>query len=320
VSTLVSDRILPAAGREVWLDRFWRGHKLVWLWASCVAIWVVLVGVPSSRPQIFAIIGLGLVASCWGTQRSWKRVVVDWLPLYFLLFLYDVLRGFASTWLSPHSLQQIAIDRWLFGGTIPTVSLQHALYTPGVARPWDYVAFAVYLTHFFLVFVAAAYLWKFSYERFKRFAVLLVALTFSAFVTYALYPAMPPWLASRDNALQPTAKIIDEMWSHVGMANGAHVLSATGHLANPIAAVPSLHAAYPMLLMLFFWASLPKWRLALVAYVLAMAFTLIYTGEHYVIDILLGWTYASVVFVVGSRVLNRYQRTAPEASVLAASG
>jgi hypothetical protein len=43
-----------------------------------------------------------------------------------------------------------------------------------------------------------------------------------------------------------------------------------------------------------------------VAYVLAMAFTLVYTGEHFVIDEFVGWTYAAVVFVVGSRLLDRW--------------
>jgi len=37
----------------------------------------------------------------------------------------------------------------------------------------------------------------------------------------------------------------------------------------------------------------------------AMATTLVYTGEHFVFDILLGWTYAVVTFVVGSRLLDR---------------
>ena len=47
--------------RNGWdLARFWHGHKLVWAWAAGVVVWVAIVGVPSSRPQIFAIVGLGL--------------------------------------------------------------------------------------------------------------------------------------------------------------------------------------------------------------------------------------------------------------------
>jgi membrane-associated phospholipid phosphatase len=70
--------------------------------------------------------------------------------------------------------------------------------------------------------------------------------------------------------------------------------------------MPSLHAAYPLLLAVFFWkrASAPL-RALLVTYVLAMAFTLVYTGEHFVIDELVGWTLAITVFLVGTRVLER---------------
>ena len=50
-----------------------------------------------------------------------------------------------------------------------------------------------------------------------------------------------------------------------------------------------------MLLLLFFWGA-GRWaRAGLIAYVLAMAFTLVYAGEHYVADILIGWLYAAAV-------------------------
>ena len=39
-----------------------------------------------------------------------------------------------------------------------------------------------------------------------------------------------------------------------------------------------------------------------------MALTLVYTGEHYVIDILLGWLYATGVYVIGTRLLDRWDR------------
>jgi hypothetical protein len=310
MSAQIVETSSPLARETALLDRFWRGHQLVWLWAAGVVVLIAIIGIPTSRPAIFAIVGFGLLAACSGTPAGWKRVCLEWAPLFALLTLYDILRGLAAHWLTPHSLQQIAIDQWMFGGTILTVRLQHTFYTPGVAHVWDYAAFAVYLTHFFLAIVIAGWLWKTAHDRFRRFATLFVTLTFASFVTYALYPAMPPWLASREAVLQPTAKIIDEMWAHIGLANGSHVLSATGGFANPIAAVPSLHAAYPMLLLLFFWKSLPRYRWLLVSYTLAMAITLIYTGEHYVIDIILGWVYAVVVFVAVSRILDRQQKRA----------
>jgi membrane protein DedA with SNARE-associated domain len=41
-----------------------------------------------------------------------------------------------------------------------------------------------------------------------------------------------------------------------------------------------------------------RWWPLLLAYPLAMTFTLVYTAEHWVIDVLVGWAYVGVVFVV----------------------
>jgi PAP2 superfamily len=299
----------PSGQRETRVQTAWR---LRWLisWCGGVLAFVVVFGFPGSRPEIFAIVGIGLIASgtTSGSTATWKRVVIDWLPFYLLLTLYDMLRGSATKWLMPHAIPQIRIDEWLFGGTAPTVTLQHALYTPGVAHPWDYAAFAVYMTHFVVPFVCAGLLWKFAHDRFRRYTALLVGLTFAALVTYVVYPALPPWLASQTGSLPPTAKIIDEVWTHLRLANGATVFSATGHFADPVAAVPSLHAAYPVLLMLFFWKSAGRWRWLLPLYPLAMAFTLVYTGEHYVIDIVLGWLYAITIFIAGNRLYDGYEQ------------
>ena len=68
---------------------------------------------------------------------------------------------------------------------------------------------------------------------------------------------------------------------------------------NLVAAIPSLHAGLTAAVAAFLWTRVQrKWRPLLVAYVLIMAFTLVYTAEHYVVDILLGWVLAAVVLLV----------------------
>ena len=233
--------------RETLVQSAWRYRWLIG-WGVGVLAFVVLFGFPGSRPEIFAIVGVGLIASGTptGSAATWKRVVIDWLPFYLLLTLYDMIRGSATKWLMPHAIPQIRIDEWLFGGTAPTVTLQHALYTPGVAHPWDYAAFVVYMTHFVVPFVIAGVLWKFAHDRFRRYAVLLLGLTFAALATYVLYPAVPPWLASQTGSSathrQDHRRGVD---TSSGSSNGSTVFSATGHFADPVAAMPSLHAAYP---------------------------------------------------------------------------
>ena len=299
--------VAPARPRRTaWWARLSRTQYALAVWAVLTLVMIVRWGLPTKRDHLLLVIALGLAAASAGSPRSWARIARDWIPLFLLLDLYDQLRAHADNWSSVHFLPQIRADEFMFGGAVPTVTLQHLLYTPGHPHWWDYIAFLVYLSHFFVSLIVAALLWKFAYARFKRFAFLFVSLTFAAFVTYALYPAAPPWLASQTAVIGPTWKVIDQMWVSIGLKSAASVFSANSHLANPVAAVPSLHSAYPFLLTLFFWRAAGRWRWLLALYPLAMGFTLVYAAEHYVVDVLLGWVYATVVFVVGNFVADRW--------------
>jgi membrane-associated phospholipid phosphatase len=85
----------------------------------------------------------------------------------------------------------------------------------------------------------------------------------------------------------------------MGLLGGSQMAS------NPVAAMPSLHAAGAALLLFFCWRRAPWWaRCLLVLYPLAMGLTLVYTGEHYVVDVVAGWLAAGLA-VGGWRVLQR---------------
>jgi membrane-associated phospholipid phosphatase len=67
--------------------------------------------------------------------------------------------------------------------------------------------------------------------------------------------------------------------------------------ANNVAAMPSLHAGYALLVTLYLWRLVPRWaRPVLALYPAAMAFALVYSGEHYVVDCIAGWVYAGATF------------------------
>jgi hypothetical protein len=201
----------------------------------------------------------------------------------------------------------VAFDSFIGGGRPPTVTLQRWLFRANDLRPWDYLVWLTYMSHFFTSFIVAGVLWKRDHARFKRFVALFVGLTFLGYITYVLYPALPPWLAGETGHIAPITRIIPVVWNHVGIHGAAALFTGNDQFDNNIAAMPSLHAAYPMLLLLFFWQrARPAVRAILVGYVLAMAFTLVYTGEHFVLDEIVGWSYAIVTFVVGGRVFDRW--------------
>ncbi len=67
---------------------------------------------------------------------------------------------------------------------------------------------------------------------------------------------------------------------------------------NPVAALPSLHAAYPWLVLLFAVKFFGRPGLLFLAYNLALWFTVVYLGHHWVVDILAGMAWATVCFIL----------------------
>ena len=260
---------------------------------------IAVSGLPVARDQLFFWLGLGMAAFSVGAWRTWGGMVLEWLPLFALLVLYDFLRGAVEVVPDQaHIAPQVAIDKVLGAGQIPTVWLQHHLWNPGHLHWYDVAAWAVYMTHFFAVWVVAAVLWRLDRRRFRRYAVLTITLTLGAFLTYWLYPAQPPWLHDAG-----VARIVPTVWDHLGVP-AMQSLYEDGRLVNTVAAMPSLHAAYPCMLLLFFWSSAGRVvRMGLSLYTLAMAFALVYGGEHFVADILAGWAMAGAAYA-----LTRYAR------------
>jgi membrane-associated phospholipid phosphatase len=262
--------------------------------AASVAVW----GLPVARDQLFFWLGLGMAAFSVRAWRSWGGMVLEWLPLFGLLVIYDFLRGAVAVTPSHANVAaQIDVDRVIGLGHIPTTWLQAHLWHPGHPRWYDVAVWAVYMTHFFAVWVVAAVLWRVSRERFRAYAATAIALTLAAFLTYWLYPAQPPWIALGAD------RIVPAVWDHLGVHTAQSVYE-NGSLVNTVAAMPSLHAAYPFMMLLFFWSSGRAARIGLGLYTLAMAFALVYGGEHFVTDILAGW-----VMAAGAFALIRFART-----------
>lgn len=88
-------------------------------------------------------------------------------------------------------------------------------------------------------------------------------------------------------------------WEAIGLDGTGKLLNAGQALSNPVAAMPSLHSGFAMLIVAFFLPRVRKrWWPLLFAYPLAMTFTLVYTGDHYIIDVLVAWLYVALTFVI----------------------
>lgn len=280
------------------------GGPVAWAIALTIVWWGQ--GLPLSRDRLMMWILLGLLAFSLTNVRGWARsVVLEWLPFAAILWGYDLLRGQADDLLfEAHVLPQLRADEFLFGGTAPTVFLQDHLWNGFLSIHWyDYAAWLVYVSYFLATYLVAAFLWFVARDRFRRYVVMVSVVAMMGFATYALFPAAPPWMASELGELAPTTRSIGIIWSHVPIGNFNSLFEKGAHYSNQVAAVPSLHGAYTLLVALILWPLTPRWgRVILALYPLAMTFALVYTAEHYVVDILLGWTYTLVAYWAVNRL------------------
>ena len=262
-----------------------------------LAIAVISDGPPVAHDALFLWLGLGMAAFSVSAWRRWGLMLVEWLPFFGLLILYDYVRGAVSVDAQhAHVQAQIAVDRALFFGQVPSVWLQRHLYEAGHIRPLDIASWCVYMTHFFAVWVTAAILWRVAHDRFRRYVALTVLVTLAALVTYWRFPAQPPWMASQLGDIGQVDRIVPEVWGHLGVQDGRTFFETGNGLVNVVAAMPSLHASYPLMLLLFFWPAGWAARIGFGLYTLAMGFVLVYGAEHFVTDILVGWAFTLAAF------------------------
>ncbi|QLQ40515.2 phosphatase PAP2 family protein [Micromonospora robiginosa] len=278
------------------------------LWLALFAVGTAFIGLPTSDPFI-AFGWLWLATIAWHSDQPWRRhlrFLRDWLPICSLLVVYNISRGYADNLFAPHVTELIAADRWMFGGVtggdVPTAWLQRHLYEPGAVQWWEVAVSVVYFSHFLAVPTVAVVLWMRSRPQWGRFMRRWFTLCVAGLVTYFVYPAAPPWWAAepQHGALVDVQRISTNGWEAIGLHGAGNALNALQvEASNPVAAMPSLHTAFALLAVVFFLPSLRRrWWPLLLCYPLAMTFTLVYSGEHWVIDVLVGWLYVGVVFVV----------------------
>jgi hypothetical protein len=273
------------------------------VWATGFVLAWLVIGLPTDPLYAFAWVWAATIA--WRAELPWRAHVGfarDWAAVVVLLVGYNLSRGFADNGATPHVLELIAADRalfgWFTGGEVPTIWLQKHLYDPAVVHWWDVLVSWVYFSHFVVALAAAVVLWLRSRDRWGAFMRRWFFLSAVGLLTYFLYPAAPPWWAARQGLIEEVGRISTRGWRAMGMHGAGNVLNAGQIASNPVAAMPSLHTAFALFVVVFFMATIRKrWWPLLLVYPLAMTFTLVYTGEHYVIDVLVGWVYVGVTFL-----------------------
>jgi hypothetical protein len=252
-----------------------------------------------------------LVALALYTNR-FGRFLRDWAPVSILIVAYVVafqlVEGFSlHIWYWP----QIHVDEAIGLGELPTYRLQ-GWFGAADNHPLAIFSAIAYMSHFLVPPMIGFYFWwNRRGDGFKPYMYSLIVVNLLATAPWVLTPTAPPWLAGREGLITPPVDVL-----RIGLNDlGLHQLTAQLHAGTYLiaAAVPSIHASWPLLGIL----AARKYRLprpltaAIAAQLVAVWFVIVYSGEHYVADILAGVAFSLVAWAIVQRVAAARNTSAP---------
>lgn len=158
-----------------------------------------------------------------------------------------------------------------------------------------------YATFIALTVVYSVYLFRTDEKACSRFGWAFFALNVMGILTYHLLPAAPPWYLHKYGCAihLDVVEYEGDALARVDALTGiGYFRGFYGRAAEVFGALPSLHVAYPLLIVLEGWRR-HRWpgRGLAVFYFLWMCCAAVYLDHHWIPDLVLGWAYTLVVFV-----------------------
>ena len=256
---------------------------------------------------LLVLVGIALL-TLYAVDRKTGRFGL-WAAYMVGFVLFALLRTRADDLGLPiRTSYAVQADEWLFGGALPQHWLQQRLYHPGSALAIFGVV--VIFSYYLVPHLVALGLWRSGLDEFKRYALAVLITVYAGLAISAVLPTAPPWLAHRF-ADAPRVDRIEALVLHWNPETIGRT-SAPG--TNPVAAMPSLHFAVTALILVALWRR-RSLRYVALAYLAAMGFVLVFMGEHYVVDLLVGAVIAAMAWLAASRLVRPRTVAAGDAAI-----
>lgn len=264
------------------------------------------------RTEHFLLSGLFLVL--FFLSKPTRKLAVALIPFVIFGVSYDWMRLCPNYTVNPIDVKDLYdAEKLLFG-----ISAGAETLTPCEFFAQHHCAVADFFAGIFylcwvpvpMAFGLAMFL-KGKRSLYLRFAMVFLLVNLIGFVGYYIHPAAPPWYAM-NYGFEP---ILNTPGNVAGLGRFDELLGCSifngiyGRNANVFAAVPSLHAAYMVVTLIYAVAGrCKKWVIALFAVIMVGIWcTAVYTGHHYLIDVLLGITCAILGTLLFEYVLLKWK-------------
>lgn len=282
----------------------WRGWLSRWRWLLVILpffLWPMYCFSIGERRWEHALIVPLLPALAWA-NRTTRKLFIGLYPLALVGLAYDSMRFVKNVGLAPdtiHSCDLEQLDARLFfgphGQSWPAWCLQHGNLALDVF-------FAIpYGTFIYVTIAYAFWLYRADYDGMRRFTWTFFCANLAGFITYHIYPAAPPWYVHAHGCLGDLAARASTgvHLARVDAWLGVQYFTSFYARSNDVfGAMPSLHVAYPLMVVLVGWRR-HGWlgRSLAVGFWLWMSVAAVYLDHHWVADVVVGWTYTVLAYL-----------------------
>ena len=261
--------------------------------------WVLWRAAEGERRWEFLLFLVVAPALAWTGPRT-RKLFWGLYPFAWLGLVYDAMRFVKDVGVTPsrlHICDLRALDSRWFGFSDGTTV--HDWLQTHSSPILDCICAVPYGTFIEIALAFAIYLYVKDYEAMKRFGWTFLLANLCGFVTYHVYPAAPPWyfhahgcnvdLAAHASEGPNLARV--DQWMGFGYFHGFY-----GRSSDVFGAVPSLHVAYPLLVLVFGWPHFRVLGRTLASLFFAtMCFAAVYLDHHWVIDVCMGIAYTLII-------------------------
>lgn len=238
---------------------------------------------------------VGLFNGLYYLSAVTRKFILGFTVFIVFWIIFDYMKAFPNYHYNTVSIQDLyQMEKTLFG-----FMHQGVLVTPNEywlinhTTSLDILSGLFYLSWIPVPLTFAGYLFFYHKPAFFYFSLTFLLVNLIGFAIYYIYPAAPPWYVQQfgfdfiANTKGNTAGLSRfDAYFGVNIFKGLYEKSS-----NVFAAMPSLHSAYPVIVLYYgikYQLGKINWLLGLI--VLGIWFSAVYSSHHYILDVLAGIT------------------------------
>lgn len=262
------------------------------------------------RPDHLYLIGLVIIA--YIAHPTSKKIVLGFMLFIIYWVIYDAMRVYPNYLANNiHIVEPYEIEKSVFG-----ITTNQATLTPNEYFSANSSSFLDVLSGFFYInwvpipLLFASYLFVKNKKLLIHFFGAFLIVNLIGFMFYYIYPAAPPWYIEKYG----TEIIYNTKGSAAGLTrfddffNLNVFRSLYEKNANVFAAMPSLHAAYPIVVLMYGIRQKLKIGIIIFAvFLIGIWFSAVYSGHHYIIDLLAGGLCAIIGITLFEKIITKHK-------------